>query len=392
MKANGIDADRVRQRARALRHEMTGYLARLAAAESPSTDPTTQGPVLDSLASSLESLGYRVRIVPGVTSGGTLYARPRVRTRGAPIQLLIGHCDTVWPVGTLRSMPIYVEEHRIRGPGVYDMKGGLTQMLFALNILHELLQDLPVTPVVVINSDEEIGSRESGTLIRRLARIADRTYVLEPSLGHDGKLKTARKGVGRFTVDITGVAAHAGLQPGSGASAILELAHVVQQLHALNDAEQGVSVNVGQIEGGLRANVVAPASRAVVDVRVPTHEDARRVEAFILGLRPTTPGTSLHVTGRIGRPPMERTPRNRRLWLAALEAGTALGLELDEGVAGGGSDGNTTSLYSATLDGLGATGDGAHAAHEFADLDRMAERTALLALLLSLPPLNDPGH
>ncbi len=388
MNANGIDADAVRQRAESLRGEMTDFLAQLAAVESPSTDPGSQEPVLNRLAERLEELGYLAKILPGVATGGILYARPRRRPRSTPIQLLIGHCDTVWPVGTIGSMPVRVEEGRIRGPGVYDMKGGLTQMVFALKIVHEMTGMPPAIPVVVVNSDEEIGSRESTTLIRRLARVADRTYVLEPSLGRDGKLKTARKGVGRFTVEIGGIAAHAGLQPGSGASAILELAHVVQQLHALNDPERGVSVNVGQIEGGLRANVVAPTSRAVVDVRVPTHEDAERVEAFILALAPTVPGTTLKVSGRFGRPPMERTPRNRKLWLAAQVAGVALGLDLEEATAGGGSDGNTTSLYSATLDGLGATGDGAHAAHEYADLDRMTERTALLALLLSLEPLH----
>ena len=203
----------------------------------------------------------------------------------------------------------------------------------------------------------------------------------------DGKIKTARKGVGRFTVTITGKAAHAGLNPEAGASAILELSHVIQTLFALNDAQRGVTVNVGMIDGGLRANVIAPESSAIVDVRVLTQEDAARVEAMIKALEPQTPGVSLHIEGRIGRPPMERTAGNQRLWHSAQELARELDIELQQGTAGGGSDGNTASLYTPTLDGLGAVGDGAHAAHEFVDLKRMPERGALLGLLLMSPPL-----
>jgi glutamate carboxypeptidase len=219
--------------------------------------------------------------------------------------------------------------------------------------------------------------------------VADRAYVLEPSLGAQGQLKTARKGVGRFTVRVKGKAAHAGLDPAAGASAILELSHVIQALFAMNDAERGITVNVGTIDGGLSPNVVAPLSSATVDVRVLTEADARRIEAQIKGLAPATPGVTLEIEGGIGRPPMERTPRNRVLWEIARDRARLLGMELTEGVAGGGSDGNTTSLYTATLDGLGAVGDGAHAAHEFVYLKSIAERAALLTMLMLAPPLKD---
>jgi glutamate carboxypeptidase len=366
---------------------MVGFLERLVLAESPSTEPGSQDEVLRTLSEALIEIGYAAWCVPGRRSGGHLYARPGVRGRRAPVQLLLGHCDTVWPLGTLGEMPVEVKDSVVTGPGVYDMKGGLAQIVFALQALRDLSLRPSVTPMVFVNSDEEVGSRESMRHIRRLARVAQRAFVLEPSLGPSGKLKTARKAVGRFSVVVEGEAAHAGLDPGGGASAILELSYLIQALFALNDPARGITVNVGTIDGGLSPNVVAPESRAVVDVRVPTKEDARRVEDAILSLKPVAPGVTLRVEGSMGRPPMERTPRNRRLWETACRLGAELGLDLEEGVAGGGSDGNTTSLFTATLDGLGAVGDGAHARHEFVYVDRMVERCALLALLLLEPPL-----
>jgi glutamate carboxypeptidase len=195
-------------------------------------------------------------------------------------------------------------------------------------------------------------------------------------------LKTARKGIGRFTVTVEGEAAHAGLDPGAGASAILELSHVIQSLFALNDFDRGITVNVGTIDGGLRPNVVAPKSQAVVDVRVVTKKEAETVKASILGIKPATPGTSLTIEGAFGRPPMERTPANQQLWHLACRLGSELGLELKQGLAGGGSDGNTTSLYTSTLDGMGPVGDGAHARHEHLHIGKTLERAALLSMLL----------
>ena len=371
------------------RPALVEFLERLALAESPSTHPEAQDELLGIISEALAELGYAVRRLPGRSSGGHLYARPEQRERHAPVQVLLGHCDTVWPLGTLEEMPVAVADGVIRGPGVYDMKCGLAQMIFALRVLRDLDLETPVTPVVFINSDEEVGSKESARHIRRLARVAERAFVLEPSLGPSGKLKTARKGVGRFSVTVEGQAAHAGLNPEEGASAILELSYLIQALFALNDPARGTTVNVGTIDGGLRPNVVAPQSKAVVEARVPTGEEARRVEKAILGLKPSTPGVTLRVEGGMGRPPMERTPRNRRLWERARELGGTLGLRLEEGVAGGASDGNTTSLFTATLDGLGAVGDGAHARHEFVYADAMVERCALLVLLLMEPPIED---
>ncbi len=270
----------------------------------------------------------------------------------------------------------------LHGPGVYDMKGGLVQAIFALAALRELGMQPSVTPVFFMNSDEEIGSHESADPIRRLARVVDRAMIMEPSLGPTGQLKTARKGVGRFVITVIGKAAHAGLDPEKGISAILELSHVVQALFALNDPERGITVNVGTIDGGMRPNVVAPQSRAEVDVRVRTHQDAAMIESAIHALEPTIPGTELKIEGRIGRPPLEPTPRNRKLWHRAQEAADALGIELEEGAAGGGSDGNWTSLYTSTLDGLGAVGDGAHALNEHVVEEKMPERAALLACLI----------
>ncbi len=363
-------------------------LKTLTLCESPSNAPQTQTQVRDVLIDAFSELDYQPLCLSGRDSGGHLYARPMNRTNRS-VQLLLGHYDTVWPVDTLAAMPFEVEENVIRGPGVYDMKGGIVQIIFALKALRALAIDLPVTPVVFLNSDEEIGSRESRKHIYRLAQCMERVYVLEPSLGLHGKLKTARKGVGRFHVVVKGKAAHAGLDPEAGASAILEMSHVIQSLFALNDADKGITVNVGTVDGGLRPNVIAPESRAVVDVRVLTQADAERVEQAILSLKPATPGVSLEIDGAIGRPPMESNQRNQSLWKLALDLGEKIGLNLEQGTAGGGSDGNLTSTFTATLDGLGAVGDGAHAHHEFLYVDKTIERAALLALLLAAPSLND---
>ena len=367
--------------------DLVDLLRRLAEAESPSDVPETQQPVCEIIAAELERLGFVVRRIPGRSSGGMLYARPGERRPATAAQLILGHYDTVWPVGTLAEMPFVRDGDRVGGPGVYDMKGGVAQALLALQALRHFDIATAVTPHVFLNSDEEIGSRESRRWIERLAPKMDRVLVLEPSLGPAGQLKTARKGIGRFTVTVHGEAAHAGLDPGAGASAILELAHVIQQLFALNDLERGVTVNVGTIDGGLRPNVVAPRSTAVIDVRVPTEQDAGLIEAAIRGLQPATPGTRIEVDGLFGRPAMEHTPANRSLWRLACRVGAELGMTLEEATAGGGSDGNFTSRFTATLDGLGAVGAGAHARHEHLLLGPTIERAALLTLLLAAPPL-----
>ena len=367
------------------RARMTDLLRELAEMETPSRSPATQGAILERIGGLLRDLGFRTRRLPGRSTGGHLFARAGRRGRGGDAQLLLGHCDTVWPPGTLATMPVEVEGDVIRGPGVFDMKGGLVQMIFALSALRQLDLRPEVEPAVLVTSDEEIGSPESVRWVRLLARRVRRAWVLEPALGPGGALKTARKGTGSFEIRVVGRGAHVGLAPEEGASAIQELSHVVQHLHGLSDRERGLTVNVGEIEGGVRPNVVAPEARAVVDVRVPTLEAGGEVEEAIRSMEAATPGTRLVVTGGINRPPMERTPGTRHLWEAAEALGRAMGLELREGTAGGASDGNFTARFTPTLDGLGAVGDGAHADHEHARLDRMPERSALLALLLLLP-------
>ena len=347
--------------ARSRRVELLDLLKALVEAESPSSHPDVHKTTRRVFDVALNELGYRVR--DAGNSGGPVhvYARPADRQRHRPLQLLVGHYDTVWPVGTLAERPFEVDGNIVRGPGVFDMKGGLTQMVLALRTLDELGLEPPLTPVVFVNADEEIGSRSSTRYIRMLARRAARAYVLEPALGESGAIKTERKGIGRFTITVFGKAAHAGLDPEGGASAILELSHVIQQLFALNDPAKGITVNVGTIDGGIQPNVIAPHSTAVVDVRVPTVDDGEAIEKAIHGLEPRTPGVRLSVEGAIGRPSMEATPRNQALWREAQAVGTSLGLDLESARAGGGSDGNTTSQYTATLDGLGPVGDGAHA-------------------------------
>ncbi|MGB5712281.1 MAG: M20/M25/M40 family metallo-hydrolase [Waterburya sp.] len=256
--------------------EMRTMLEELVLAESPSTVPAAQQKVLALLQKALEQRAYRVRRIRGRQTGGHLLAVPSNRRRSPfgdryqhqPIQLLLGHSDTVWPLGTLEKMPLFLRQGKMYGPGIYDMKAGLVQIVFALEAIAEQGFFPQITPVILINSDEEIGSYESTPQIRRLAKIAERAFVMEPSLGPTGKLKTRRKGVGEFTIRIIGQAAHAGLDPEKGVSAILELSFVVQKLFQLNDPQRGITVNVGTIDGGIRPNVVAPESQAVVDVRV----------------------------------------------------------------------------------------------------------------------------
>ncbi|MDH4109216.1 MAG: M20 family metallopeptidase [Gammaproteobacteria bacterium] len=363
---------------------LISLLRQLVEAESPSSRPEMQRQARAVIASELQELGF-VFHEPGPGEARHLYARPADRPRGKGLQLVLGHIDTVWPLGTVSQRPFTVDDNVIRGPGVFDMKGGIAQLIVALRAIRELDMEVPLTPVIFINGDEEIGSRTSGRYIRRLAAAAERAFVLEPAMGEHGFVKTERKGVGRFTITVFGKAAHAGLDPMAGASAILELSHVIQQLFAMNDPDRGVSVNVGTVDGGIQANVIAPHSKAVVDVRVPTVRDGEAISRAIHGLEPVVPGVRLQVEGGIGRPSMEATARNRALWLHAQELGSELGLDLDGARAGGGSDGNTASQYTATLDGLGPVGDGAHAEHEFLYVDRTLERAALLALLLCAP-------
>ena len=365
------------------------FLKELVELESPSTNADTQVEIINHLKSAFEELHYYVLQMPGKKTGGYLFARPIKRSKNKPIQLLLGHCDTVWEKDTILNMPIIQDKIKITGPGIFDMKAGLTQMVYSLRAIRDLKLDCPLTPVIIINSDEEIGSKESEKAIVNISKIANRAFILEPPLGIEGKLKTARKGIGRFTLAVQGRPAHAGLNPDKGVSAIVELSYHIQHLFELNDFEKGITVNVGMIEGGTSANVIAAESRAVIDVRVYNNKDAEFITKEILSLKPINEDIELSVEGYFGRPPLEKTIRNQKLWKIAKNLGELIDLELEESTAGGGSDGNTTSLYTATLDGLGTIGDGAHAKHEFIFTEKLIERTALLTILLTADTIND---
>ena len=364
---------------------MLALLKEMVAIESPSNNKEALKNVIRFLRKELEQLGFYTLHVSGKNTGGYLYARPLIRKKNTPLQLLIGHCDTVWELQSIKDMPVVQRNGKLSGPGVFDMKAGIIQILFSLRAIKALQLDLAVTPIILINTDEEIGSHESTPIIKRLSKLVHRAFVLEPPLGLEGRLKTARKGVGRFTITVKGKAAHAGLDPEKGVNAIVELSHQVQRLYAMNDFDKGITVNVGLIEGGYASNVIAAESKATIDVRVYNIEDGAYITDRIHQLKPILDNVELRIEGRIGRPPMTQTSRNKHLWENAEANGKLIGLNLEQATAGGGSDGNTTSLYTATLDGLGTPGDGAHATHEFIFSDKLIERTALLTLLM----LND---
>ncbi|ULL15124.1 M20 family peptidase [Paenibacillus sp. H1-7] len=300
--------------------------------------------------------------------------------------LLVGHYDTVWPEGEAARRPFAIRDGKAYGPGVYDMKAGVLQAFYAL----KALQDSGMWPAdtqvaMFLNSDEEIGSPSSRGLIEELARDACAALVLEPPMAPTGALKTARKGSGRYRLEVRGVSAHAGVAPDRGVSAIQEMALQIQRLHAMSDPAVGTNVNVGIVRGGIGTNVVADYAEAEIDVRVPTLAEAERVHAALLALAPYHPLARVSVSGRMMRPPMERTPESARLFeLAQCIAREELGLDLAETATGGVSDGNFTAACGVpTLDGLGASGDFAHAPGEYVELADIPVRSALLAHLIA---------
>lgn len=373
--------------------EMRDMLIELVEAESPTPDPESQAGPQGVLRHALVGEGYEVSRLGGRdgTDGGRLFARPPRHARGRCYQLLVGHSDTVWARGTLRTMPIEIRNRLMYGPGTFDMKGGLVQIVFAIRALRALGLRPDVAPVVYVTSDEEIGSPYSERHTALLARRADRALIVEPASGPAGAIKTGRKGNGTYDVTVTGRSAHVGLAPEDGVSAILAASSMIQRLHALNDYPRGKTVHVGTIEGGSRSNVVPGSCRFSVDFRATTLEDLEALSRAIEAIRSDLDGADATYDGGIERGPLERTPRNRRLWEIVREAGEALGLSLEEAFVGGGSDGNITSAHTPTVDGLGPIGDGAHARDEHVALDSLPERAALLALVLLAPPLSSPG-
>ena len=375
-------------------HSFKSLLYKLVELESPSHKPEYVDRVLDLLQAECQQLGYRTFRYPSQEKAGQLLAYPKERVKNRSNQLLLGHCDTVWDTGMLENMPLYEHEDLIYGPGIYDMKAGVAMIITALNILQELEIEPAVTPVLLFTGDEETDSEYSKNHITMLARLAERVFVLEPSLGEKGLIKTTRKGVGHYRLIIKGRASHAGLEPEKGRSAILELSYLIQKLFALNNAQNGITVNVGTVDGGIRPNVIAPESSAMVDVRVNKDKDARLIHELISDLKPTDPDFELRVEGGFERPPMEFTPRNKQLWKMVQSLAPKAGLTIESGKSGGASDGNFTSRYTATLDGLGAVGGGAHAKHEHIHFKKTLKRLELLTLLIMQPSItagNNPN-
>jgi glutamate carboxypeptidase len=371
--------------ARQKQGEIVALIREFVECESPSDHPAGVNRFTDLLAESVKDMA-RVRAYSGGRACGK-HVRCEFALPGAKKQgriLALGHSDTVWPLGTLRTMPFRRWKGRLWGPGVFDMKGGLVFFIFAMRALREL--DVPVTRQVIlhVNSDEEIGSPSSRALTEEAARKSAAVLVLEPGTGLEGKLKTARKGVGDYTITVRGHAAHAGVDFTKGASAILEMSRQIEKIAGFTRLARGITVSPGVIQGGTRSNVIPAECRAEIDVRIPRASDRAYLERRFASLEPFDARCTIEVTGGLNRPPMERSAGTRALFRKAKALAAELGVSLEESSTGGGSDGNfTAALGVPTLDGLGAVGEGAHAANESILMDRIADRTALLAKLVA---------
>jgi glutamate carboxypeptidase len=372
--------------ARVKQSEIIALIRELVECESPSDHAPSVNRFVDLLASKLEGAA-QLRTFAGGRFGRHLRAEfklPGARKRRDGSILALGHSDTVWPLGTLAQMPFREKSGRLWGPGVLDMKSGIAFFLYAVRALREL--DIPVARRVVLqlNSDEEVGSESSRPLTEEAARRSSAVLVLEPGTGLSGKIKTARKGVGAYTVTVHGRASHSGVDFENGASAVIELARQIERIAGFTNLQRGLTVNPGVISGGTRSNVVAAVAWAEVDMRIARLKDAPPLDKKFRGLRPFDKRCSIQVTGGLNRPPMERTPAIRKLFGIATECANQLGVKLEESSTGGGSDGNfTAALGIPTLDGLGGAGEGAHAPNESILINRIADRTALLAMLLA---------
>lgn len=365
--------------------EIVALLREMVECESPSDDPAAVARFVDLMQQRLSGLGT-ARVVPARDGHGPHlqfeFDLPGGSKDGQILAL--GHSDTVYPCGTLASMPYQEREGRLWGPGIFDMKGGIAMFIFAMQALRDL--NIPVARRVLLqlNSDEEVGSPTSRQLTEDEARKSLAVLVLEPSAGPDGKAKTGRKGVGGYTLRVKGRSSHAGLDFANGASAILELARQIKRIATFTDMERGLTVNPGVIAGGTRTNVVASDAWCEFDFRIARTADAAELEAKFRSLQPFDSRCEIWVEGGLNRPPLERTAGVVALYELARGIAAEIGVELGETTVGGGSDGNfTAGLGIPTLDGIGAVGDGAHAVTESILADRIADRTALLARLVS---------
>jgi glutamate carboxypeptidase len=365
--------------------ELLNLARKLVLAESPSDDKAAVDACIALAAAHARELGGRIKLHRQRAYGNLLEARfgPKSRDGVKKRVLLLGHLDTVWPLGTLKSMPCRVKNGRLFGPGTFDMKVGAAMALTALEMLVEArMIDSGTEIVMLLNSEEEIGSPVSRPITEMLARECSAVYVVEPAQGL--ACKTARKGIGNWRIEVEGIAAHAGVDFEKGASAIRELARVVETVSGWTDLKRGLTVNVGTVSGGSKTNVIAAQAVAEVDVRIARKTDGVRIERLFSKLKPADKRCKITISGGINRPPMERNRGTLALYQKAQAFATDLGFVLDEASTGGASDGNfTAALGVPTLDGLGAVGEGAHAPHESVIIEHLAPRTALLAALLA---------
>jgi glutamate carboxypeptidase len=364
------------------RDRIVATISELVEIESPSDHKQSVDRIAAFLALKFEALGGRTHLHRSDDFGDSL----QIEFSGSSTQptckplLLLGHYDTVYPFGTLANMPCEVRNGRLHGPGALDMKSGIALMLHAIEALQAWHGELPRPVIVFLVSDEEVGSRSSRRITEALARKSAGVLVLEPAAGLRGAVKTARKGVGEYTLRVRGVAAHAGLDPGKGHSAILELARQIAVVAELNNLQQGVSVNPGVVHGGTRTNVVAAEASVGIDVRIRSAKQASGIDRKLRSLKPFDKHCKLEITGGINRLPMERTAGVAALYKKAQKIADEIGWTLDEAAVGGGSDGNfTAGMGIPTLDGLGGVGEGAHATHEFIVISELPRRALLLA-------------
>jgi glutamate carboxypeptidase len=367
-------------------NQIVDTIQQLVEIESPSDVKAAVDRLGTVLASRFGELGGKVRVHRAEKFGNHLEIRFKAARAGnsKPV-LLLGHTDTVYPIGTISKMPFRVTKGRVFGPGVLDMKGGIALMLHVIEALLEWSgRKLPRPVTVFLVSDEEVGSQSSRAITEKLARESDAVLVLEPAAGLNGAAKTSRKGVGEYELRVFGKAAHSGLDFEKGQSAVVELAHQVLAISKLVDLQRGITLNVGKISGGTRVNVVPAEARASIDVRIASKQDAPEVERRLRALEPVNPNCKISLNGGINRPPMERTPDVAALFTKAAAIARELGWDLEEAAVGGGSDGNfTAALGIPTLDGLGVVGEGAHAEHESILISELPRRAALLAGLIT---------
>lgn len=346
--------------------------------ESPSDDKPAADRMGAFLAGSFEAIGGRALVHPSEEYADSLQIDFLGRNNSKPV-LVLGHFDTVYPIGTLANMPCHVAGDHMHGPGVLDMKSGIALMLYAIAALQTWHGALPRPVTVFLVSDEEVGSHSSRKITEALAKESAAVLVLEPA-GPRGAVKTARKGVGEYILNVKGVAAHAGLDPGKGHSAIVELARQVTAVSKLNNLPQGISVNPGVIRGGTRTNVIAAEATVEIDVRIAHAKQAAALERKFRALKPFDKRCQLSIEGGINRMPMERTPGVAALYEKAQTIAKHIDWKLEEAAVGGGSDGNfTAGMGIPTLDGMGGNGQGAHAVHEHIVISELPRRALLLA-------------